>query len=130
MVPAYLAALIVLALGDLVWLGIVMRDFYRANVGHLMGDSVNWTPAVLFYFLYTAAILFFVVYPTTGKPLTTTLGVGALFGLSVYAVYNLTNMAALRGWPATLGTLDIVWGALLTAAVSGVAALALRYFGN
>lgn len=93
-----------------------------------MSDTVNWTPAVVFYFLYTASILFFVVYPTIGKPLTTTLYTGALFGFAVYAVYNLTNMAALRAWPLTLGITDMLWGAFLTALVSGVAALVLKHF--
>lgn len=90
---------------------------------------MQWAPAIAFYLLYTACIFFFVVYPTAGKPLTTTLATGALFGFAVYAVYNLTNMAALRGWPLTLGITDMVWGALLTALVSGVAALALKYLG-
>lgn len=128
MLPAYLSALILLALGDLLWLGVIMRDFYRGHVGHLMSDTVNWAPAIAFYLLYTASILFFVVYPTAGKPLTTTLYTGALFGFAVYAVYNLTNMAALRAWPLTLGITDMLWGAFLTALVSGVAALVLKYF--
>ena len=40
---------------------------------------------------------------------------GAALGLVVYASYDLTNWAVLRGWPAFLVPIDIAWGVVLTA---------------
>ena len=46
---------------------------------------------------------------------------GALFGLVVYGVYDLTNYSTLREWPLRLTIADIVWGAVACAAVSASA---------
>ena len=41
---------------------------------------------------------------------------GALFGFCVYAAYDLTNLATLRGWSLTVSLVDLAWGAAVTAA--------------
>ena len=33
----------------------------------------------------------------------------ALFGFTVYASYDLTNLALLKNWPISLAVIDIVW---------------------
>ncbi|MCI0353610.1 MAG: DUF2177 family protein, partial [Acidobacteria bacterium] len=49
---------------------------------------------------------------------------GALFGFILYAGYDLTNYATLKGWSLKAALIDIVWGTVLTAssATSGYAA--------
>jgi uncharacterized membrane protein len=39
---------------------------------------------------------------------------GALFGLVAYATYDLTNLATLAGWPASVTLVDLAWGAAIT----------------
>jgi uncharacterized membrane protein len=51
---------------------------------------------------------------------------GALFGVCVYAAYDLTNLATLRGWPLTVSLIDLAWGAVVTAAAAVAAFLAMR----
>jgi len=51
---------------------------------------------------------------------------GALFGLCVYAAYDITNLATLRGWSMALSLVDLVWGAAATAAATLVAFLVVR----
>jgi len=43
---------------------------------------------------------------------------GALFGFFTYATYDLTNLATLKGWPIPIVIIDIIWGSVLSAAVS------------
>ena len=43
---------------------------------------------------------------------------GAFFGLVVYGVYELTNLAVLDGWPVALVAIDMAWGTFLSAVVS------------
>jgi uncharacterized membrane protein len=38
---------------------------------------------------------------------------GALFGVTVYSVYDLTNRATLRRWPLKLVFIDILWGGVI-----------------
>lgn len=42
---------------DMIWLGFVARNFYKNNLGHLLGADVNWLAAFVFYFIYIAGIL-------------------------------------------------------------------------
>jgi uncharacterized membrane protein len=51
---------------------------------------------------------------------------GAALGLVVYATYDLTNWAVLRGWPAYLVPIDVVWGVVLTASAASVGKLTQR----
>ena len=51
---------------------------------------------------------------------------GALFGFVVYAAYDLTNLATLRGWPMAVSLVDLAWGAAVSAAACLAAFLAMR----
>lgn len=104
---------------DLVWLGVVAKDFYRQHLGHLLSPQVNWTAAILFYLVFIAGIVFFAVRPAleVNSPLRA-LTYGALFGFLTYATYDLTNQATLRDWPVIVTVVDLAWGAVLSASVA------------
>jgi uncharacterized membrane protein len=51
---------------------------------------------------------------------------GALFGFSAYATYDLSKLATLRNWPVRLTLIDLVWGNFLTAAVAGAGRAAMN----
>ena len=115
----YLAILIAFFAIDMVWLGLVARTFYRQQLGFLLAPSPNWLAAIVFYLLFIAGILFFVVIPGLEvDSLRATLLRAALFGLITYATYDLTNLATLAGWPVLVTVVDLAWGAFLSAAVT------------
>lgn len=112
------ALLIFLAL-DLLWLGVVAKNLYRQQLGHLLGPDVNWPAAVLFYLVFIAGVVFFVVRPALESgDATRALTHGALFGFVAYATYDLTNHATMRDWPPLVTVVDLAWGSVLTAAVA------------
>ena len=114
----YLLTIPIFAVFDLIWLGIIARNFYQSQLGHLLGE-VNWYAAGVFYLLYIAGILVFAVVPALGKQSLMYAAVfGALFGFFTYATYDLTNMATLRDWPLLITVVDIVWGSVLGALVA------------
>ncbi len=106
---------------DLLWIGVLMKDFYRDRIGFLMAKDVRWGAAMVFYVLYIAGILYFVVLPVLESRggIEVVLLKGALLGLLCYATYDLTNMATLEGWPLSMVVVDMIWGTILTALVSG-----------
>lgn len=120
----YLLTVPVFFLIDMVWLGFVARNFYKEQLHSLLSPQVNWTAALLFYFIYIAGILFFAVRPglEAGSLARACLS-GALFGFFTYATYDLTNLATLRDWPVLVSVVDIGWGTLLCTLVSGAAYL-------
>ena len=112
---------------DLVWLGVVARGFYQRHLGYIMRPDVRWVPAALFYLLYVAALVVFVVMPAVEKQsLTRAVALGAFFGLAAYAAYDLTSLALIRDYPLVAALVDLAWGAALSAVVSGVVYLVAR----
>lgn len=104
---------------DLLWLGVVAKNFYQNNLAHLLSPDVNWPAAFLFYFMYIAGIILFAVKPglDAGSLAKAALW-GALFGFFTYATYDLTNLATLRDWPIKVVVVDILWGTVLCTSVA------------
>jgi uncharacterized membrane protein len=110
---------------DLIWLGLVARPFYQTHLGHLMRANVNWVAAIVFYLVFVIGIVLLVVWPAVERhSLSHALLFGALFGLVTYAAYDLTNLATLEGFPLKVALVDLVWGTVLCATVSGITYLA------
>lgn len=117
----YLIALPVFFAIDMVWLGLIAKNFYAKYIGFLMRTDVNWTAALLFYFLFIAGLVVFVITPAFEKhSWETALILGALFGLITYATYDLTNLATLKDWPLLVTIVDLLWGMTVSASVSTI----------
>jgi uncharacterized membrane protein len=107
---------------DGIWLGLVMKEFYKAQlapIGRMAADgsfAPLWGPAILVYVLLGAGVAVLVV-PRAGS-VAAAAAFGAMFGLVVYGVYDLTNYSTLAQWPAVVTAADIVWGTCACAAVS------------
>jgi len=125
----YIITLVSLAIIDAGWLYITGSQ-YRVWLGHLFAQSFNFVPAIIFYLLYTAGVVFFAVSPAikSGASLTSVFFVGALLGLFAYGTYDLTNNATMRDWPIIVTVIDMAWGALLTGGVSTFVVLVYRSF--
>lgn len=113
---------------DMVWLGLVASNFYKSQLGSLMGD-INWTAAIIFYLVFLVGLTYFAIYPAAIKnSLMTAAMLGALFGFFTYATYDLTNLATLKNWPLSVTIVDMVWGTVLGATVSVVTLYAFKWF--
>lgn len=118
-IKLYSIALPVFFAVDMIWLGIVAKNFYRAQIGSLMKSDVNWAAAIIFYLIFIAGLIVFVIAPAMEKgSWTHALLFGALFGFVCYATYDLTNLAVAKDWPLLVTIVDLVWGAVLAASVS------------
>lgn len=127
LVVSYLAALAALAVLDALWLGVVSREFYKARLGQLLLDRPLWSVAILFYLIHAAGIAVLAVPPAVAAGTWTAAALyGALFGFCVYAAYDITNLATLRGWPMAVSLVDLVWGTVVTAAATFAAFLVVR----
>lgn len=104
---------------DMIWLGVIARGFYRQALEPLLAPNINWTAAILFYFLFLAGLLIFALQPGLERQsLLYTVKMAALFGLIAYATYDLTNLATLRNWPLALSIVDMLWGSVLSASTA------------
>lgn len=127
----YIGGLVLFVLVDGVWLGLVAKGFYRDGLGPLIADKPNLPVAALFYLIYPAGLVIFGMRAgVTAGDWRVAAGYGGLFGAFAYLTYDLTNLATIKGFPAKVAIVDSVWGALLSAFVSGaVVAIALAREG-
>ncbi len=106
---------------DLLWLGVLARDFYRDSLGYLLSPAVYWPAAIVFYLLYILGILYFAVAPALAQgSLWRAISNGLLFGFFTYMTYELTNLATLPDWPMTVVLVDTAWGMALCTSVAAL----------
>lgn len=129
MVKRFVITYVIFFLIDIVWLALIAPKFYNAQIGHLMSEKVNWAAALVFYLIYIAAVLFFVVNPALldGSVKVAVIR-GALLGFAMYATYDLTNLATLKDWPMLVTVVDLVWGTFITATTGGIATYVMNRF--
>ena len=129
-IKLYAIALPVFFAIDMIWLGLVAKNFYRDQIGFLLKPDVNWGAAILFYLLFIGGLVLFVIEPAlTKNSWTHALVFGALFGLITYATYDLTNLATMKDWPLLVTIVDLIWGAVLASSVSVITYLIATKIG-
>ncbi len=129
LIKIYFLAVPIFFFIDMLWLGVIAKNLYRNQIGHLMLPSPNWPVAVLFYLLFIVGLLIFAIIPALKSgEWTNALLYGALFGFFTYMTFDLTNLAVLKDYPWTIAVIDIIWGVTLSASVSVATFFAARYF--
>mgnify|MGYP006292010683 FL=1 len=125
----YGVALSVFLVVDLIWIGFIARTFYQDQLGFILASSPNWTAAIIFYLMFVAGLLFFVVMPGLKKKgMKDSLFRAAVFGILTYGTYDLTNLALIEGWPVLVTAVDIIWGMILSMTVCLVSVKVCRHF--
>lgn len=121
MIKQYLVALITFLMIDGVWLMAVAKNFYSKYLGYLMTKSPNLMAAGVFYLVFILGLVKLVIEPgINGGDIKQTIINSALFGLCCYATYDLTNMATIKDWPMIVTVVDLIWGTILSASVTGI----------
>lgn len=123
-IARYVVALLVLGIGDALWLSYFAHAVFRPTLGAILLDDPRWAAVGLFYLAYAAGVLIFAVSPALrANSSWTALIYGALFGLFAYGTYDATNLATIKAWTIQLAFMDTAWGVLLTAIAAFVSYL-------
>lgn len=126
----YVIALPVFLAIDMVWLTLIAKNFYAKQIGYLMAKNPNLLAALIFYLIFIAGLIFFVITPALDKKMWThAFLAGLFFGLVTYATYDLTNLATVKNWPLLVTVVDLIWGMVLSASVSTITYFIARKFG-
>ena len=126
---AYVAAGVSFGALDALWLGWAGKNLYRPALGDLLAPGFRPAPAIAFYLLYIAALVWFAVRAGHMQGLSFAVLNGALLGAICYATYDLTNQATMKVWPVHVTLIDITWGAFASAVAAGVGCIAASRFG-
>lgn len=120
LIVAYVATALIFMTLDAGYLSLVGPRLYRQEIGPLLADKVRLAPALAFYLLYVAGLIYFCVRPGLTGGWSAALISGAALGLVAYGAYDLTCYAVMRVWTLKVTLIDLVWGAV----ASGVASAA------
>ena len=97
---------------DAAWL--TFRRSYHESLFAAIQKSpltIRIVPAVLVYVLVASALWYFVFNVGHASSPVKAGGLGALLGVSMYGLYDLTNYATLRGYTLEMTVIDTLWGA-------------------
>jgi len=118
-IKLYAIALPIFLVIDMIWLGLLAKNFYKQQIGFLMKPDINWAAAIIFYLLFTVGLVIFVITPSVKNASWAHAVVfGGLFGLITYATYDLTNLATIKDWPILVTLVDLAWGTAIGSLVS------------
>jgi uncharacterized membrane protein len=129
LIIAYALTLPVLLALDLLWLGVVMKKFYRSQLHHLLSGEVRRGVAAAFYVIFLAGLFYFAVAPAgPHHAWQTAAWLGAFYGFFTYATYDLSNMATLKEWPLKITLVDMAWGSVLGGILGTAGFFLLNFF--
>lgn len=121
----FIAGAIIMAVLDFVWIGNLFAGFYKREIGDMgrivAGEFKPHPVGMIVYFLMSFAVIFFVLPKIGAGEWGKALVYGALFGLVIGGVYDLTNYSILARWSPRTVFFDMAWvivsGSLSTLAI-------------
>ena len=102
------AILVLLLVVDAAYISTIYGAFGKM-IQRIQGSSLSLrgAGALVCYAALTGVLYYFIVKPK--RPATD----AAILGTAIYAVYESTNYATLKGWDYQIATIDTVWGGAL-----------------
>lgn len=113
-----LATGIIFLILDALMLTFVLQPLFVRHIGEQMISPIRIGPAVAFYLIYIAGLLWLVSIPAlrSGGQVWVQ---AAVLGLVAYATFELTSYTVMRDWHWHMVVVDTTWGAVLTALSAG-----------
>ena len=104
----FLIILAVFYIIDIVYLKIVSGS-YNSAIKKIQGSPLRIKGgfALITYLIMTLALYYFII-SKGGNYLD-----AVVLGVSLYGIFNFTNMAILKDWPISLAITDTMWGGVL-----------------
>ena len=118
---------VIFLIADAIMLSTVMQPLFAQHLGDTLREGIRPLPAVLFYLIYMAGVVWFAGWPALrdGTPVTALVN-GAILGLVAYGTYELTSWTVMRDWHPSMVAADMAWGATLTAVSAWGGVMAAR----
>jgi uncharacterized membrane protein len=117
LMKVYLAVIPLFLAVDFLWLGLVANGFYKNQLGSLLRTSGSdmaplWWAVAGVYLVIPLGIVLFALPPAGSTVLQAALR-GLVYGIVLYLVYELTNLALVRDWPLAMAVVDVAWGGFI-----------------
>lgn len=103
--------IIALVIIDSIWMYTIHGKF-NSMIKQIQGQDIklNWPYVILIYIVIAGAIYYFT---NDCKDNYCVLLNAFVFGITSYAVFDLTNLAIFKDWDLMIAIADIIWGGVL-----------------
>ena len=104
----YLLAAIIFVVLDGIYLNLV-KDVFNKQIKSIQGTDIQIN------YIYTAITYIFLIFGLNYFIIQKNRSVkdAAILGLTIYAVYECTNLSLFKNWSLLIAIIDTIWGALL-----------------
>lgn len=109
-------ALIYVLIFDALFIGLVLRRFFSPMIKSVQGSDLvlHWQAAIPCYLIIAFSIAYFALPNVSDESVVIgSLQWGMVWGLTVYAIYDLTNLSILKNYTYKVAAMDIAWGGVL-----------------
>ncbi len=113
---SFLATLISIILLDFIVISSTILPLYNQNLFGIIKEEISIISSISAWIIISFGISYFIT--PNSKNNKQSFKNGALLGLVIYGVYDLTNYAIISGWTIGMTIIDIIWGMLLCGTVS------------
>ena len=124
--------MILFCLLDFLWIGWIGKSLYFSQLGHFLSIEGNQLkpnlPAAFIVYILFAVMIWCVVLPLAENQIFQSVLYGALLGMIVYGIYDMTNLSVLKNWPLYISLIDWFWGIILCSITSGFCCWIKQFF--
>ncbi len=114
---------------DALWLGIIAKKFYSAQLKSIMLGQTHLFYAAISYFMLITGLIAYAILPALEKSSKSHPFVaGAFLGFIMYGLYNFTNLSTVKGWSLKVAVVDTLWGTFLGGMGAFIAFVLIKMF--
>lgn len=113
---SFLITFAILFIIDLIVISTLILPIYQDNISSILRTNPSTLSSIIAWFLIALGIVYFVNPYSKNKKQS--FERGAILGLVIYGVYDLTNYAIIQNWTISMTLIDIIWGMILCGSVS------------
>ncbi|MCM0606319.1 MAG: DUF2177 family protein [Xanthomonadaceae bacterium] len=120
-ISQFLFIALILVVLDLIWLGFLMNKFYFAEtisvarISNGTWDVLYW-PVIGVYFFIALGIKQFAITNIPSR--SQSVFRATILGMTIYSVYDFTNLSLVNQWSLQMSIVDIIWGGTLCGATA------------
>lgn len=129
MIATYCSAFVIFLILNYLWISWAAQDIYQRSLDAVVQVQTSPQPALILAILFSITLTYFVILPARrAKNIQDGIVRAAVFGAVVFGAHNLLSLTLIQTWPVGLAIIDVIWGAVVAAATTGLTFIALDYF--
>lgn len=118
----YLISLLSYLILDRFWFNFSLPS-YNKVIQNIQNQPMQFRPiSLIAYLLLALGMTLFVLVPE--KPVI----YGAVYGLIVYGIFNMTNLTLFKDWTLNISVIDTLWGIFVSFLTAFISKLIIKMF--